>query len=34
MALAPVGGRGLAGKVTIKPPAGEDSILQLLKKRK
>eukprot|EP01044_Picomonas_judraskeda_P005472 COSAG03_NODE_517_length_7253_cov_51.415152_7_plen_35_part_00 len=34
MKLAPVAGPGLAGKVSIKPPAGEDSILQLLKKRK
>ena len=34
MKLVPVAGPDLAGKVSIKPPAGQDSILQLLKKRK
>ena len=33
MTLTPVGGPPLAGKVTINAPAGQDSMLQLVRKQ-
>ena len=33
MQLTPVAGPPLTGKVTLKPPAGADSILQLVRRK-